>query len=119
LILTLYTEEFFNAAHFLKNYKGNCSQMHGHTWKICVWIKGDEKQKDADGLLWDFNNLKNIIEKLDHKLLNDVLENNPTVENIMSFVYKELKDSSKDLQFKIRLYENITKKESYCEAGDF
>ncbi len=119
LILNLYTEEFFNAAHLLCGYDGKCSQMHGHTWKICVWIRGDESSVDDVGILWDFNNLKKIIDRLDHKYLNEVLNNNPSVENLTLFVYKELKNGSPALEFKIRIYESIIKRESYCEAGDF
>jgi len=40
MIITLYTEEFFNAAHLLENYNGKCSEIHGHTWKVSLWIKG-------------------------------------------------------------------------------
>ena len=117
--LTLYTEEVISAAHFLKGYQGKCSQMHGHTWKICVWIKGEEENKNSIGILWDFNNLKKIVNQLDHKLLNDVIEQNPSVENIALFVYKSLKDDSPCLLFKVRIYESMIKKESYCETGDF
>lgn len=117
--LTLYTEGFFNAAHMLSGYDGKCANIHGHTWKVAVWIKGDEKDCDDVGLLWDFNTLKNIIDDLDHKYLNDVIEINPTVENIALYVYKKLKAGSDKLDFKIRIYESVLKRESYCELGDF
>ncbi len=119
LILTLYTEEFFNAAHLLEGYEGKCSQMHGHTWKISVWIRGDEAKKDQIGILWDFNNLKKIVMQLDHKYLNDVIKENPSVENITLFIYGLLKKKFPHLYFKVRIYESLLKKESYCETGDF
>lgn len=119
MTLTLYTEEYINAAHHLEGYNGKCSQMHGHTWKICVWIKGDEVEKDKVGILWDFNNLTKIVKELDHKLLNDVLNHNPTVENISIYIYNKLKLDSPKLTFKVRIYESIIKKEAYCEVGDF
>ena len=119
MTLTLYTEEYISAAHLLTGYQGKCSQMHGHTWKICVWIRGDEKDKDSIGIIWDFNKLKNIVKHLDHKYLNDIIKQNPSVENISLYIYKNCKKESPNLLFKIRVYESIIKKESYCETGDF
>ncbi len=119
MIITLYTEEFFNAAHLLENYNGKCSEIHGHTWKVSLWIKGEENQKDQVGLLWDFNNLKKIVYQFDHKNLNNVLPVNPSVENITKYIYDHLKKEYQDLSFKVRVYENTIKKESYCEIGDF
>jgi len=119
LELTLYTEEYFNSAHLLKGYEGKCARMHGHTWKICVWVKGSDKERDNVGILWDFNNLGKIINDFDHQFLNDVINNNPSVENLALYVYETLKKNHKKLKFKIRIYESIIKKESYCETGDF
>ena len=119
MTITLFTEEFFNAAHLLKNYNGKCSEIHGHSWKVEVWIRGEENQKNNLGLLWDFNNLNKIIDQFDHKNLNNILSINPTVENITAFIYKQLKTDNKDLLFKVRVYESITKRNSYCELGDF
>lgn len=117
--LNLYTEGYVNAAHFLTGYDGKCSNLHGHTWKICVWVRGEESSLDKTGILWDFNNLKSIIDMLDHNCLNDVLKNNPSVENLTLFVYKKVKESAQGLEFKVRIYESVLKRESYCEAGDF
>ena len=119
MIITLFTEEFFNAAHLLKNYNGKCSEIHGHSWKVEVWIRGSEDQKDNLGILWDFNNLKKIVDQFDHKNLNNILPENPTVENITKFIYKQLKNEHKELLFKIRVFESIIKRKSYCEIGDF
>jgi 6-pyruvoyltetrahydropterin/6-carboxytetrahydropterin synthase len=117
--LTLYTEEYFGSAHKLDGYPGKCADLHGHTWKVCVWIRGDESQKDKVGILWDFNNLKMIIDEMDHKYLNDIIKINPSVENLTTYIYQRLKDPSPKLEFKVRIYESVVKRESYCEAGDF
>ena len=117
--LTLYTEGFFNSAHHLQNYDGKCSQMHGHTWKVCLWIKGKEEQLGANGLLWDFHTINQVLDDLDHKYLNEALDINPSVENLTLYIYRRIKKGSPELQFKVRVYESIIKKESYCEAGDF
>ncbi|HOJ62953.1 MAG TPA: 6-carboxytetrahydropterin synthase [Spirochaetota bacterium] len=117
--LTLYTEDYFDSSHFLLNYDGKCGNIHGHTWKICLWVKGDSSQLDNSGILWDFNNLKKIVSKLDHKNLNEIFNFSPSVENISLYIYQELKQNCPFLKFRIRIYEKIVKKESYCELGDF
>ena len=119
MTITLFTEEFFNAAHLLNNYNGKCSEIHGHSWKVEVWIRGEDTQKDELGILWDFNNLKKIVDIFDHKNLNNILSLNPTAENITDYIYKQLKKDRNDLLFKVRVYESIIKKIAYCEIGDF
>lgn len=119
MTLTLYTEACFNAAHKLDNYKGRCSRLHGHAWKVGVWVKGDENKIKANGILWDFTTIKKITGKLDHTLLNDVVDGNPTAETIAFFIYKQLKALDPALLFKVRLYEKTHPTESFCETGDF
>ncbi len=119
MMITLYTEEYFSAAHCIEGYDGKCAQLHGHTWKVCVWVRGDETLKQANGLLWDFNNLKRVTSSFDHAYLNDAIEGNPTVENLTAHIYGELKRDYAGLGFKVRVYENLHSRQSYCEAGDF
>jgi len=54
--------------------------------------------------------LKEIIDKLDHKLINDLIEN-PTCENICIWIFNELKSKlPKDLRVvRVRLYEGKDK----------
>lgn len=89
----------FGAAHQLDNYNGKCENLHGHNWKIEVFVKG-EKLNDI-GLLVDFKTIKDktkiLIEGLDHKFLNDLecfSGMNPSSENIAKYIFDEL---SKDL----------------------
>ena len=117
--LTLHTEGWFDSCHHLENYEGKCNNNHGHTYKIEVWIKGDSKHLDKAGILWDFGTLKNILEELDHKNLNDIYKVNPTAENMCMSIYNDLKEADKHLYFKVRLYEQIAPKESYCECGEW
>ena len=76
----------FDAAHFLPNYDGKCSKVHGHTWKVEVKICGDAE----NGNLIDFTVFKEIVEKvisaLDHNLLNNIIVV-PTAENISQFLW--------------------------------
>ncbi len=82
----------FAAAHSLKNYPGNCSQIHGHTWKVELVVAGNKL--DDIGMLVDFRYLKkvlhNIIEEYDHTYLNDIkpfTQLSPTAENLAKTIY--------------------------------
>jgi len=119
MVLKLYTEGHFSSAHFLNDYSGKCAQIHGHTWKLSVWVKGDEQLLQTNGMLWDFNNIKEAIKELDHVNLNVVLNKNPTAENIALHIYHSLKKGAPKLAFKVRVYENPIPPLAYCETGDF
>lgn len=87
----------FSGAHFLREYKGKCENLHGHNWIIEATVFGDEL--DNTGLLYDFKTLKknlgSIIDELDHTLLNDhpeFSEQNPSAERIAKFIFDELKN---------------------------
>jgi 6-pyruvoyltetrahydropterin/6-carboxytetrahydropterin synthase len=72
------TKEFkFEMAHALLGYDGPCKNIHGHSYKLAVTLKGspNEDTKNAKlGMVMDFGDLKKIIaaeiiEKYDHALL--------------------------------------------------
>lgn len=85
----------FAAAHFLREYEGVCSRLHGHNWKVEVQVA--TTQLDNVGMGMDFKVIKDatrkLIGKLDHRNLNDIPpfdKINPTAENISEFLYAEL-----------------------------
>lgn len=93
-------ETKFSASHRIKGYKGNCSRIHGHNYRVEVSISSENINKLGMGI--DFRELKAISQKvvssLDHKNLNDVSyfkKNNPTAENIAKYIYKRLKKKLK------------------------
>ncbi len=72
------TKEFkFEMAHALHGYDGLCKNIHGHSYKLWVTIKGKtlkEKGHKKDGMVLDFDLLKSIvkpeiIDKYDHSLV--------------------------------------------------
>lgn len=122
MLITLHTETWIDSCHKLVEYDGACARMHGHTWQVNIWIKGDSKYKDSVGILFDFGLVKKIKDKYDHRLLNEIApfdKINPTAENISQEIYEELKALRPELQFKVRLYETAVGKQTYCELGDF
>ena len=88
---------YFSAAHFLRNYKGKCENLHGHNWKVEVSISG--KELNSLGMVMDFSDLKKIVnktlEELDHKNVNDLdyfKKHNPSSENIAEYIFKGLEE---------------------------
>ena len=77
-------------AHRLNlNYESKCANLHGHNWIVTVWCKS--KTLDDNGMVMDFTHIKREVqEKLDHKFLNDVVEFNPTAENIAKWVCDQI-----------------------------
>jgi 6-pyruvoyltetrahydropterin/6-carboxytetrahydropterin synthase len=85
----------FAAAHQLKMVGSKCENMHGHNWKIEVYVTGDKL--NAGGVLVDFGEIKvqvaEVMQKLDHKFLNEldyIPDGKPSSENIAYFVATEL-----------------------------
>ncbi|MGB8779896.1 MAG: 6-carboxytetrahydropterin synthase QueD [Candidatus Bathyarchaeia archaeon] len=109
-------ESHFDAAHKLVGYKGKCSKLHGHTWKVEVFVIGEKP--DNIGILVDFKTLKKnlcqITEKLDHSYLNHFKDiGNPTSENISRYIYRNLKDLPESVRLeKVRVWESTN---SWCE----
>lgn len=82
----------FAAAHFLKNYHGKCERLHGHNYKVRVYVSGSKL--DEGGMLLDFGllkgALKEVLDPLDHSSLNDhpaFASGNPSAELIAQYIY--------------------------------
>jgi len=97
----------FAAAHQLEMVAKECENLHGHNWKIEVCLVG-ETLNNA-GVLMDFGEFKKklseIIERLDHKFLNELEYFNdsfpPSSENIAYHIANELQASINDPLVKI------------------
>ena len=76
----------FEMAHALYGYDGLCKNIHGHSYRLWVTIRGEiknEKGHKKDGMVMDFDVMKKIIkpkiiEKSDHSLVLNV--NSPHAE---------------------------------------
>jgi len=85
----------FAAAHHLRGFKGKCEQLHGHNWKVEVYLRAS--QPDETGLVKDFGEIKavtqEVLQRLDHTYLNDQAyfqQENPSSENIARYLFREL-----------------------------
>jgi 6-pyruvoyltetrahydropterin/6-carboxytetrahydropterin synthase len=123
--VAVYRKEHFNAAHRLHNPSwdeakndaifGKCNNpnYHGHNYELIVKLTGVPDKET--GYVIDLKVLsdlinKNVIEKFDHKNLNeDCIEFkslNPTAENIAIVIYNILRPKiNEELYLQVRLYE--------------
>jgi len=92
---TVYKEQDFSAAHFLREYHGACEQLHGHNYRVRVYAACDEL--DPEGMVIDFAALKqaiqDVIARFDHRLLNEIApfnEINPTLEHLARHICEEV-----------------------------
>ncbi len=137
---TLKVEHSFDSAHFLKNYDGKCSNIHGHRWRVEVEIFSDKLKNEGqlNGMIVDFGDLKKDVKKIidyyDHALIveKNTLKNNtyecilkegfkiinvdfrPTAENFSYFFYKEIEKKGYKV-FKVTVYETPNNSASYGE----
>lgn len=79
-----------SASHQLKlSYESKCQNLHGHNWIVIVYCKSENLNED--GMVFDFTHIKKeISDKLDHQNLNEVLDFNPTAENIAKWIVDTL-----------------------------
>lgn len=120
--MTVVKEFTFDAAHFLPNYKGLCSNLHGHTFRLQIGVKGVPDKET--GMVIDYNGLKEIAQEnlsgMDHACLNEVEMKGfptymPTSENIVEWIVNELEPELLKIGNRldlVRLWETPT---SYCE----
>ena len=109
----------FETAHVLYGYDGKCKNVHGHSYKLFVTLKGvpiDDIHHEKNGMVMDFGNLKSIVneEVVDvwdhaimlnalspHQILGKDLEKQghkviycnyqPTCENMLYDIAKKIK----------------------------
>ena len=107
----LLVEKTFDAAHYLENYDGDCARMHGHTYRVQICVAGETLDQKF-GMLMDFKEMKKalnqLIAKLDHQVLNEVLDFNTTAELIAKYFYDQLEPhiTNNVILKKVILWEN-------------
>lgn len=115
-------EEEFSAAHALRGYRGKCENLHGHNWKVEVYVRGE--RLDDIGMLVDFTRLKavtrRVMSMLDHKNLNELRpfdgELNPSSEHLAGFILHKVAEQLDDERvkvFKVRVWETPSASATY------
>ena len=84
-LATLVVRFQFSAAHHLPHHDGECSHVHGHTWRGEVVV--DAPVDRVTGMAMDFGELKEIVDDTvpDHTDLNDALSH-PTCEGVAALL---------------------------------
>lgn len=137
------SEVEFDTSHYLSNYEGKCSNIHGHRYRLVVKVKGNELKKEGSnrGMVEDFNFVKVILKEIhdlfDHKLIieddeigQDLikrLENSPqefkyvlvsyrpTAEEMSRDIFNMIKAKGIDI-YEVELFETPTNSCIYREV---
>jgi 6-pyruvoyltetrahydropterin/6-carboxytetrahydropterin synthase len=110
----------FAAAHRLENFNGKCESLHGHNWKVEVFLGG--KDLNGTGLLMDFGvvkaRTKEMLEEIDHKYLNELAafqDRNPSSENLACYLYERLGAILNSDRVKVRRV-NVWESDTSCAS---
>ncbi len=96
-------EARFEAAHFLREYRGITEPLHGHSYKVEAELEARGGGIDRDAIAVDFVGAKQKLEalakKLDYGCINNVPPFdtiNPSAENIAEWFQRELSTAMSD-----------------------
>ena len=96
-------EARFEAAHYLREYRGISEPLHGHSYKVEAELIARGGGLDQDAIAVDFVSAKRKLEALaktlDYGCINDIApftEINPSAENIAEWFAAELQRSVDD-----------------------
>jgi 6-pyruvoyltetrahydropterin/6-carboxytetrahydropterin synthase len=118
-------EVSFSASHMIKGYPGNCAKLHGHNFKVRVYIRS--RELNELGLVIDFRVLKRkteeMLSELDHTLINehpDFEDINPSSENIARWLFKKLSKEINSPRYHlhaVEVWESDASRVRYWEGG--
>ncbi|WP_288318812.1 6-pyruvoyl trahydropterin synthase family protein [Xylanibacter caecicola] len=93
-------------------YESRCTRMHGHNWIVTVHCKS--KTLNNEGMVVDFKHIKDKIHSyLDHGNLNELLNFNPTAENIAKWICDNV-----PLCFRVDVEESGNNKATYIKDDE-
>lgn len=77
----IYKEVQIDTSHRLLHYEGKCANLHGHRWKVEIWMEGEPDP--VTKILVDYSMIKKIVEKYDHQIILN--GDDPMVPRIQEF----------------------------------
>jgi 6-pyruvoyltetrahydropterin/6-carboxytetrahydropterin synthase len=96
----------FSAAHRLNNFYGKCEALHGHNWKVEIFVTATSL--DEAGLVLDFGKIKihanELLSEIDHTFLNELpafQDQNPSSENMARYLFERLGQAINDQRVKV------------------
>ena len=100
--------EIAGAHRLTLDYESKCQNLHGHNWIVIVYCKS--KELNHNGMVVDFKHIKNMIsDKLDHQYINEIVNFNPTAENMAKWIHDQIpncyKVSVQESEGNIAIYE--------------
>lgn len=86
-------------------YESGCQNLHGHNWIVVVYCKA--KKLNDQGMIVDFKHIKRLIHgRLDHGYINDIVDFNPTAENMAKWMCDEINKEFGDICYKVSVQES-------------
>ncbi len=125
-VYTVSVQAHYDAAHFLRHYKGKCERLHGHRYVVEVAVRALDVNEA--GIALDFADLKRELRDLangfDHQNLNDLpaFETMETsAENQARYFFEQLRgrlqESLADGLLYARVWETPTQWAQYGPAS--
>jgi 6-pyruvoyltetrahydropterin/6-carboxytetrahydropterin synthase len=95
MVVRIAKEFSFEMAHQLEGYDGQCSNIHGHSYRLLVTLSGTPEGDCSSakyGMVMDFSDLKKIvnefiIDKLEHALM---LRKGCKVDEALRHIYTKI-----------------------------
>ena len=90
---------------------GNCVRLHGHSYRLIVTVRG--AIDDGTGMVLNFRDIKQIVDeqvigRLDHRHINDVIGELATAENLCCWIAGRLAPELGERLYRIELWETRT-----------
>ena len=83
--------EIAGAHNLTLPYESKCENVHGHNWIITVYCSAGNLTDY--GMIIDFKKVKELISgKLDHKYINEIVDFNPTAENMAKWICDQVNE---------------------------
>ena len=86
----------YDAAHYLRNYKGTCEKLHGHRYVVEAGLAFDDVGEG--GMAYDFGDAKRhlraVAARLDHENINEIPpfdEIETSAENQARWFFEEMR----------------------------